>query len=87
MIFYHKAKKAEWNPTEPKTFGPPKPRKKGDKELVTTAVDCDDQSSLDLESVQFYDLFEDDNGKALGVLSVEWKDDVSSKQLRTICSR
>jgi hypothetical protein len=40
----------------------------------------------DFEGVQWTDFFEDNEGQARGVLQTEWKL-LSSKQLRTICSR
>jgi len=44
-----------------------------------------EQIPVVLESVQWTDIFEDENGKALCVFGIEWKD-LSSKHLRTICS-
>ena len=43
-------------------------------------------ASVALDSIQWTDIVEDENGKAVGISGIEWKD-FSSKQLRTICSR
>lgn len=43
-------------------------------------------SCVDLESVQWTDFFQDKEGNVGGVMGIEWKH-LSSKQLRTVCSR